>query len=152
MEFVNLAGVATALFDVSELVALVEAVTLSELTTEDVTEVDATATVELATEVDAAVVTASELCGASDVDTAGALAFATSLVATGAETVELGAPVKPLLHQNLSCCRRLILISFSNRRRLCRHFISLSNLSCDSQKNSRTGIVDKIFRSHLTFL
>ena len=68
MEFVNLAGVATALFDVSELVALVEAVTLSELTTEDVTEVDATATVELATEVDAAVVTASELCGASDVD------------------------------------------------------------------------------------
>ena len=40
----------------SELVALVEAVALSELTTEDVTEVDATATVELATEVDAAVV------------------------------------------------------------------------------------------------
>ena len=67
MEFVNLAGVATALFDVSELVALVEAVALSELTTEDVTEVDATATVELATEVDAAVVTASELSGASDV-------------------------------------------------------------------------------------
>ena len=43
MEFVNLAGVATALFDVSELVALVEAVALSELTTEDVTEVDAVA-------------------------------------------------------------------------------------------------------------
>ena len=90
VEFVNLAGVATALFDVSEFVALLEAVALSELTTEDVTEVDATATVELATEVDDAVVTASELCGASDVDTAGALAFATSLVATGAETVELG--------------------------------------------------------------
>ena len=43
MEFVNLAGVATALFDVSEFVALVEAVALSELTTEDVTEVDAVA-------------------------------------------------------------------------------------------------------------
>ena len=67
MEFVNLAGVATVLFDVSELVALVEADTLSELTTEDVTEVDAVA--------------ASELCEAGDVDTAGALAFATSLVA-----------------------------------------------------------------------
>ena len=94
MEFVNLAGVATALFDVSEFVALVEAVALSELTTEDVTEVDATATVELATEVDATVVTASELCAASDVDTAEALGFATSLVATGAETVELGVAGK----------------------------------------------------------
>ena len=70
------------LFDVSELVALVEADTLSELTTEDVTEVDAVG------------VTASELCGASDVDTAGALGFATSLVATGAETVELGVTGK----------------------------------------------------------
>ena len=75
MEFVNLAGVATALFDVSEFVALVEAVALSELTTEDVTEVDAVA--------------ASELCEAGDVDTAGALAFTTSLVAVGAETVDL---------------------------------------------------------------
>ena len=80
MEFVNLAGVATALFDVSELVALVEAVALSELTTEDVTEVDAVA--------------ASELCEAGDIDTAGALGFATSLVATGAETVELGVAGK----------------------------------------------------------
>ena len=80
MEFVNLAGVATALFDVSELVALVEAVALSELTTEDVTEVDAVA--------------ASELCEAGDIDTAGALAFATSLVATGAETVDLGVTGK----------------------------------------------------------
>ena len=80
MEFVNLAGVATALFDVSELVALVEAVALSELTTEDVTEVDAVA--------------ASELCEAGDVDTAGALAFATSLVAAGAETVDLGVTGK----------------------------------------------------------
>ena len=75
MEFVNLAGVATVLFDVSELVALVEADTLSELTTEDVTEVDAVA--------------ASELYEAGDVDTAGALAFATSLVAAGAETLDL---------------------------------------------------------------
>lgn len=80
MEFVNLAGVATVLFDVSELVALVEADTLSELTTEDVTEVDAVA--------------ASELCEAGDVDTAGALAFATSLVAAGAETVDLGVTGK----------------------------------------------------------
>ena len=87
VEFVNLAGVATVLFDVSEFVALVEAVALSELTTEDVTEVDATATVELATEVDA--VAASELCEAGDVDTAGELAFATSLVAAGAETLDL---------------------------------------------------------------
>ena len=77
------------LFDISELVALVEAVALSELTTEDVTEVDATATVELATEVDAVAVAASELCEAGDVDTAGELAFATSLVAAGAETLEL---------------------------------------------------------------
>ena len=84
------------LFDISELVALVEAVPLSELTTEDVTEVDATATVELATEVDAVAVAASELCEAGDVDTAGVLAFGTSLVATeaGAETVELGVTGK----------------------------------------------------------
>ena len=82
------------LFDISELVALVEAVALSELTTEDVTEVDATATVELATEVDAVAVAASEFCEAGDVDTAGALAFATSLVAAGAETVELGVTGK----------------------------------------------------------
>ena len=94
------------LFDISELVALVEAVALSELTTEDVTEVDATATVELATEVDATAtvelatevdavaVAASEFCEAGDVDTAGALAFATSLVAAGAETVELGVTGK----------------------------------------------------------
>ena len=82
------------LFDISELVALVEAVSLSELTTEDVTEVDATATVELATEVDAVAVAASELCEAGDVDTAGALAFATSLVAAGAETVDLGVTGK----------------------------------------------------------
>ena len=75
VEFVNLAGVATVLFDVSEFVALVEAVALSELTTEDVTEVDAVA--------------ASELCEAGDVDTAGELAFATSLVAAGAETLDL---------------------------------------------------------------
>ena len=68
------------LFDVSELVALVEADTLSELTTEDVTEVDAVA--------------ASELCEAGDVDTAGALAFATSLVAAGAKTVDLGVTGK----------------------------------------------------------
>ena len=80
VEFVNLAGVATVLFDVSEFVALVEAVALSELTTEDVTEVDAVA--------------ASELCEAGDVDTAGALAFATSLVAAGAETVDLGVTGK----------------------------------------------------------
>ncbi len=39
-------------------------------------------------------IAASELCGASDVDTAGALAFATSLVAAGAETVELGVAGK----------------------------------------------------------
>ncbi len=77
VEFVNLAGVATVLFDVSEFVALVEAVALSELTTEDVTEVNAVA------------VAASELCEAGDVDTAGELAFATSLVAAGAETLEL---------------------------------------------------------------
>ena len=51
--------------------------------TPSVTEVEVTATVELATEVDAAVVTASELCGASDVDTAGALGFATSLCSHG---------------------------------------------------------------------
>ena len=57
VEFVNLAGVATVLFDVSEFVALVEAVALSELTTEDVTEVNAVA------------VAASELCEAGDVDT-----------------------------------------------------------------------------------
>ena len=84
------------LFDISELVALVEAVPLSELTTEDVTEVDATATVELATEVDAVAVTvaASELCEAGDIDTAGALAFVTSLEAAGAETVELGVTGK----------------------------------------------------------
>ena len=82
------------LFDISELVALVEAVPLSELTTEDVTEVDATATVELATEVDAVAVAASELCEAGDVDTAGALAFVTSLEAAGAETVELGVTGK----------------------------------------------------------
>lgn len=82
VEFVNLAGVATVLFDVSEFVALVEAVALSELTTEDVTEVNAVA------------VAASELCEAGDVDTAGALAFATSLVAAGAETVELGVTGK----------------------------------------------------------
>ena len=82
VEFVNLAGVATVLFDVSEFVALVEAVALSELTTEDVTEVNAVA------------VAASELCEAGDVDTAGALAFATSLVAAGAETVDLGVTGK----------------------------------------------------------
>ena len=82
------------LFDISELVALVEAVPLSELTTEDVIEVDATATVELATEVDAVAVAASELCEAGDVDTAGALAFVTSLEAAGAETVELGVTGK----------------------------------------------------------
>ena len=82
------------LFDISELVALVEAVALSELTTEDVTEADVTATVELATDVDAVEVTASELCEAGDVDTTGALAFATSLVAAGAETVELGVTGK----------------------------------------------------------
>ena len=82
------------LFDISELVALVEAVALSELTTEDVTEADVTATVELATEVDTVAVAASELCEAGDVDTAGALAFATSLVAAGAETVELGVTGK----------------------------------------------------------
>ena len=82
------------LFDISELVALVEAVPLSELTTEDVTEVDATATVELATDVDAVEVAASELCEAGDVDTTGALAFATSLEAAGAETVELGVTGK----------------------------------------------------------
>ena len=82
------------LFDISELVALVEAVALSELTTEDVTEVDATATVELATDVDEVEVTASELCEAGDVDTARALAFATSLEAAGAETVELGVTGK----------------------------------------------------------
>ena len=83
------------LFDISELVALVEAVALSELTTEDVTEVVVTATVELATEVDTVAVAASELCEAGDVDTAGVLAFGTSLVATeaGAETVELGVSV-----------------------------------------------------------
>ena len=75
VEFVNLAGVATVLFDVSEFVALVEAVALSELTTEDITKVDAVA--------------ASELCEAGDVDTAGELAFATSLVAAGAETLDL---------------------------------------------------------------
>ena len=56
------------LFDVSEFVALVEIVALSELTTEDITKVDAVA--------------ASE-------DTAGELAFATLLVAAGAETLEL---------------------------------------------------------------
>lgn len=75
VEFVNLAGVATVLFDVSEFVALVEIVALSELTTEDITKVDAVA--------------ASELCEAGDVDTAGELAFATSLVAAGAETLDL---------------------------------------------------------------
>lgn len=63
------------LFDVSEFVALVETVALSELTTEDITKVDAVA--------------ASELCEAGDVDTAGELAFATSLVAAGAETLDL---------------------------------------------------------------
>ena len=52
VEFVNLAGVATVLFDVSEFVALVETVALSELTTEDITKVDAVA--------------ASELCEAGD--------------------------------------------------------------------------------------
>ena len=88
MEFVNLAGVATVLFDVSELVALVEADTLSELTTEDVTEVDAVA--------------ASELCEAGDVDTAGALAFATSLVAAGAETVDLGVTGKAASQPKIS--------------------------------------------------
>ena len=82
------------LFDISELVALVEAVALSELTTEVATEFDVTATVELATEVDTVAVAASELCEAGDVDTAGALAFATSLVAAGAETVELGVTGK----------------------------------------------------------
>ena len=82
------------LFDISELVALVEAVALSELTTEVVTEVDATATVELATEVDTVAVVASELCEAGDVDTAGVLAFGTSLEAAGAETVELGVTGK----------------------------------------------------------
>ena len=80
------------LFDVSEFVALVEAVALSELTTEVATEFDVAATVELATEVDA--VAASELCEAGDVDTAGALAFVTSLEAAGAETVELGVTGK----------------------------------------------------------
>ena len=94
VEFVNLAGVATVLFDVSEFVALVEAVPLSELTTEVATEFDVAVTVELATEVDAVAVAASELCEAGDVDTAGALAFATSLVAAGAETVELGVTGK----------------------------------------------------------
>ena len=77
VEFVNLAGVATVLFDVSEFVALVETVALSELTTEDVTEVNAVA------------VAASELCEAGDVDTAGELAFSTLLVAAGAETLDL---------------------------------------------------------------
>ena len=64
--------------------------------TPSVTEVDATATVELATEVDAVTVAvaASELCEAGDVDTAGALGFASSLVAAGAETVELGVTGK----------------------------------------------------------
>ena len=62
--------------------------------TPSVTEVDATATVELATEVDAVAVAASELCEAGDVDTAGALAFVTSLEAAGAETVELGVTGK----------------------------------------------------------
>ena len=82
------------LFDVSEFVALVEAVPLSELTTEVATEFDVAVTVELATEVDAVAVAASELCEAGDVETAGALAFATSLEAAGAETVELGVTGK----------------------------------------------------------
>ena len=71
-----------------------EAVALSELTTEvAATEFEVAETVELATEVEPVELTArlldSELCGASDVDTAGVLEFATSLVATGAELVAL---------------------------------------------------------------
>ena len=94
VEFVNLAGVTVALFEASEDVEFVETVVLSELATVVVAEVDATATVELATEVDAVTVTVSELCEAGDVDAAGALGFATSLVVVGAETVELGVAGK----------------------------------------------------------
>ena len=82
------------LFDISELVSLVEAVPFSELTTKVATEFDVAATVELASEVDAVAVAASELCEAGDIDTAGALAFATSLVAAGAKSVELGVTGK----------------------------------------------------------
>ena len=52
------------LFDISELVALVETVPLSGLTTEVATEFDVAVKVELATEVDAVAVAASELCEA----------------------------------------------------------------------------------------
>ena len=79
VEFVNLAGVTVALFEASEAVELVETVVFSELATVVVAEVDATA---------------SELCEAGDVDATGVLAFTTSLVATGAETVELGVAGK----------------------------------------------------------
>ena len=90
---------ATALLGASEAVECAEAVTLSELAFEIAVDVDVTIVVELATDVDAVEVTAtldtSELCLATAVETAGVLAFGTSLVATeaGAETVELGVSV-----------------------------------------------------------
>ena len=85
---------ATALLGASEAVECAEAVTLSELAFEVTADVDVTIVVELATDVDAVAVAASELCEAGDVNTAGALAFATSLEAAGAETVELGVTGK----------------------------------------------------------
>ncbi|MFR4032688.1 MAG: hypothetical protein ACLTZN_03210 [Streptococcus sp.] len=57
-EFVNLAGVATALLGASEAVECAEAVTLSELAFEVTADVDVTIVVELATDVDAVAVAA----------------------------------------------------------------------------------------------